>query len=139
MRGGQSTVFRELEDRWILDLGGEHVDSVHDDGMLSIRLDGGTEITVNGNALVSKGPITAPGSAFIRVADMSEDALQELVGAAVVSGVAFKSGPLRIVFSTGQHLNVRAADDEVSAQIRQPESYDWSYRDQSAHMVVHAS
>ncbi|MBO0802098.1 MAG: hypothetical protein J2P25_03360 [Nocardiopsaceae bacterium] len=132
-------MFRELDDRWILNLRGEHVDSVVRSAALVIYLDGGAEITVSGDALVSKGSIWAPGSTALRVADMTDEELQELAGSTVFSAVAFKSGSLRIVFSTAHHLNVCASNEKASARVRQPGSYEWSCHDQSVEMVVHDS
>lgn len=117
---------QELEDRWILDLRGSHVESVSRSAQLIVDLDTGAQIEVSGNALLTQGPVTAPGAALWRVSEVPHDQLEQLVGARVLSAVAFKSGSLRVVFSTRHHLNVRSTDPAVTAMVRQPGSFEWS-------------
>jgi hypothetical protein len=132
-------MLRELDDRWILGLRGSRVDAVTQGTGLTVHLDTGAEIVVNGNALISEGAIGAYDAVSFRIADMTDDQLLRLNGSAILSAVAFKSGSLRVVFSTGQHLNVRSSDRGVTAHVRKPGFYDWSYYYPTAQMAIHAS
>jgi Family of unknown function (DUF6188) len=120
-------VIQELEDRWILGLRGSCVDSVSRGAELTVGLDTGVQIKVGGSALLTIGPVTVPGAALTQVSDVPRDQLEQLVGARVLSAVAFKSGSLRVVFSTRYHLNVRSADPAATAEILKPGSFEWSY------------
>jgi hypothetical protein len=126
----------ELEDRWVLGLRGSRVEAVTRGKEVAVDLDNGVEIRVSGNALLTVGPATAPGAELLRVSDVSDDQLQRIVGAHILSAVAFKSGSLRVVFSTRHHLNVRSTDPAVTARVLNPGKYEWSYRDSSAHMKI---
>lgn len=125
-------MIEELEDRWTLGLRGTQVLAVAQESHPSactVTLAGGVDLTVNGPVRLTRGPVTAPGVA-------PNQQLDELVGATVLSSVAFKSGVLRIVFSTGHHLNVRGDKPEVAVQIRKPGDFDYSYRGGDGAMKV---
>jgi hypothetical protein len=127
---------QELEDRWILGLRGSCVDSVSRGAELRVGLDTGVQIKVGGSALLTVGPVTAPGATLTRVSEVPHDELENLVGARVLSAVAFKSGSLRVVFSTHYHLNVRSADPAATAEVLKPGSFEWSYSPSGVRMIV---
>ncbi|WP_420481530.1 DUF6188 family protein [Actinopolymorpha pittospori] len=113
----------ELEDRWILGLRGSTVVSVAETSEhqgLVLRLNCGAEVTIRGPVLLTYGSAVAPS-----VVPLSGEEWQRLVGTAVLSAVAFKSGALRAVFSTGHHLNVRGGGPEIVVHVRKPEEFDW--------------
>lgn len=128
---------QELEDRWILGLRGTCVESVSKQTELTVGLNNGAQIKVGRNALLTLGPATAPGAELMRVSEIPGDQLDRLVGARVLSAVAFKSGSLRIVFSTRHHLNVRSTDAAVTAEVLQPGSFEWSYSHSGVKMNLH--
>ncbi|WP_442802370.1 DUF6188 family protein [Streptomyces sp. CMB-StM0423] len=117
----------ELGDRWILGLRGSPVVSVSvsqasDYQELALMLDCGAGLTIRGPVSLTHGAVSAPGAVPL----LGEE-WQKLVGATIVSAVAFKSGALRVVFSTGHHLNVRAGRPETMVRIQRPDKFDWSY------------
>jgi len=117
-------VIEELEDRWTLGLRGTQVLTVAQESHPSaciVTLAGGVDLTVNGSVQLTRGPVAAPGAAPIQQFD-------ELVGTTVLSAVAFKSGVLRIVFSEGQHMNIRGDEPEVTVRIRKSGEFDYSYK-----------
>lgn len=116
----------ELEDRWILELRGSSVVSVSEDSGhqgLVLVLDCGARLAVKGPACLTYGPASAPGAV-----PLSGEEWQTLVGATVVSAIAFKSGALRTVFSTGHHLNARGESPGLAVRVQKPDVFDWSYR-----------
>lgn len=129
-------MIRELEDRWILGLREGIVDSVVRGPELVLALDTGAEIRVSAGALITLGPVTAPDAEVTRISELTDDQLLGLVGARVLSAVAFKSGSLRVVFSTRHHLNSRAADT-AAAQVLYPGKFEWSYQDGNVRMKIH--
>jgi hypothetical protein len=137
MIGEDAPMIDELEDRWILGLRGSCVEAVSRETELRLIFDTGVEIKVGGSALLTIGPVTAPGAVLLRVSQVSVDQLQELVGARVLSAVAFKSGSLRIVFSTRHHLNVRSTDPAVTAKVLKPGDFEWSYSDSRVQMKLY--
>ena len=129
-------MIRELEDRWILDLRGSCVEAITRGAEDAFDLDNGVEIRVSGNALLTEGPVTAPGAELLRVSDVTDEQLRGIIGAHILSAVAFKSGSLRIVFSTRHHLNVRSADPSVTARVLNPGRFEWSYQGSNVHMKI---
>ena len=116
----------EFEDRWILRLRGIPVvaaSQTKERQGTVVTLSGGAEFAFAGPSLLTDGPATAPGAVPLPAEDLSK-----LLGATVVSAVAFKSGLLRVVFSTGHHLNVREVGPETVVQVRNPGDFEWSYR-----------
>ncbi|MEY9995035.1 hypothetical protein ABIE67_007067 [Streptomyces sp. V4I8] len=97
----------EREDRWTLGLRGMRVVAVHqtsDPPRRVVALAGGVELIFDGPAHLTHGSAAAPGAV-----PLPAEQWGKLVGATVVSAVAFKSGGLRAVFDTGHHLNVQGA------------------------------
>ncbi|MEU9034344.1 DUF6188 family protein [Streptomyces sp. NPDC048352] len=127
-------MIQELDDRWILGLRGSRVVAVgraQDGPELVVTLADGTGLAVSGPVLLTDGPCSAPGAVALAVEESDR-----LVGATVLSAVAFRSGLLRFVFSTGHHLNVRGAEPGVTARVRQPEVFSWRCRRGVATMEV---
>ncbi|MET8571899.1 DUF6188 family protein [Streptomyces sp. NPDC004783] len=89
---------------------------------LVLMLDRGARLAVKGPACLTYGPASAPGAV-----PLSGEEWQALVGATVVSAIAFKSGALRVVFSTGHHLNIRGEGPGVAVRVQRPDEFDWSY------------
>jgi hypothetical protein len=119
-------VTEELDDRWILGLRGSPVVSVSQPSEYQgfvLMLYCGAGLTIRGPAHLTYGPATAPG-----VGPLPDQEWQRLVGATVVSAIAFKSGALRVVFSTGHHLNFRGEGPEIVIHVQRPEEFDWSYQ-----------
>lgn len=120
-------MIEELKDRWILGLRGVLVASVSrnpEGSELAVILDGGTELKISGPTHLTHGSATAPDAIPLAIEE-----LDGLVGATILSAVAFKSGSLRAVFSTGHHLNVRGGEHKVAIRIHKPGDFDWSHRD----------
>jgi hypothetical protein len=129
-------MINELPDRWVLGLRGSRVKAVSRGKDLRVGLDTGVDITVGGNALLTVGPAAAPDAVLLQVSEASDHQLDGLVGARVLSSVAFKSGALRIVFDTGHHLSVRSAGPAVTAEVLKPGSFVWSYSDEGVKMKL---
>ncbi|MBB4913351.1 DUF6188 family protein [Streptosporangium saharense] len=106
---GAPTELTELKDRWLLPYRGMHVIQVRLDRQLTLLLNSGAYVDIGGEAMLSHGPLSAPDATTVRlVPERREIApVLTLFGAMVLSSVAFKSGALRLVFSTGAHLNVQ--------------------------------
>ena len=116
----------ELEDRWILGLRGSSLVAISHaqdyPEIVATTLDGAV-LTIRGPVHLAYGPATAPSAVELPARE-----LDGLVGATVVSAIAFKSGSLRIVFNTGHHLSVRGYEPEVEVRIQSPGDFDWQYR-----------
>jgi hypothetical protein len=129
-------LLEELDDRWILGLRGSRIEAISRDMGLTMYLDTGAEITVSGSAVVSKGAIGSNTTA-VYITDVSDEQLRRLVGASILSAIAFKSGTLRVVLSTGQHINTRSSDREVTAKVRQPGRFEWSHNFPNTSMIIY--
>ncbi|MFB8242178.1 DUF6188 family protein [Kitasatospora purpeofusca] len=127
----------EFNDRWVIGLRGAPVVAVaqaSDGKGLTVALAGGVVLTTFGPTLLTDGPATAPDA----VALPGKEAVR-LIGATVLSAVAFKSGALRMVFSTGHHLNVRSAGSGATAQILSDGVFEWSCREGVSAMKIFGS
>ncbi|MFI7368413.1 DUF6188 family protein [Streptomyces sp. NPDC050149] len=91
-----------------------------DGSRLDLTLGAGTRLVVVGPVRITHGPATAP-----EPVDLPAGETDTLIGATVLSAVAFRSGSLRLVFSTGHHLNVRGADPGVRAELCRPGEFTW--------------
>nr|WSW67078.1 DUF6188 family protein [Streptomyces sp. NBC_00995] len=111
-------------DRWVLrDLRSAPVLAVTgapDGSRLDLTLGDGTRLVVVGPVRITHGPATAP-----EPVDLPAGEADVLRGATVLSAVAFRSGSLRLVFSTGHHLNVRGGDLGVRAELCRPGGFSW--------------
>ncbi|MFD0380263.1 DUF6188 family protein [Streptomyces sp. NPDC127112] len=115
----------ELEDRWIIRLRGITVSAVSqipdDRGLIVEMGDGQVVLKTSGCVRLTTGPGSAPDAVLV-----IGDEVAELVGSTVLSLVAFKTGSLRAIFSTGHHLNVRGADPGATGHLEIPGVFDWS-------------
>lgn len=114
---------RETEDRWHLELRGQRVSNLTIGGYLEIQLESGPTVTVCRNAVLTHGPLTAPGAVPKNVSELSIDEIERFIAGEILSAVAFKTGSLRIIFSTGYHLNLRTSDMGSSGRIDWPGSF----------------
>jgi hypothetical protein len=104
---GQGLI-EELEDRWILPFRSKRVEQIRIDHRLGLLLDSDAEVTLEGPATLTQGPITAPGAAPAELSPENRTVAPALalLHTVVLSAVAFKSGALRLVFSNAMLLNV---------------------------------
>ncbi|MFJ6759509.1 MULTISPECIES: DUF6188 family protein [unclassified Streptomyces] len=117
-------MIEDLGDRWRIGLRGSPVLAVsRTEAALSVTFAGQVVLTVAGPALLTDGPATAPGAVAVAGEEWGR-----LGGAVVLSAIVFKSGSLRLVFSTGHHLNVRGAEPGMEASLRKPGVFRWSRR-----------
>ncbi|MEV6534184.1 DUF6188 family protein [Streptomyces sp. NPDC051639] len=124
----------ELGDRWILGLRGSQVVSVSEGAGhqgLVLMLDCEARLAVQGPAFLTYGAASAPGAY-----PLSDEEWQTLVGAMIVSAIAFKSGALRAVFSTGHHLNIKGGGPGLAVRVQKPDEFEWSYREGAGVMKV---
>ncbi|MFJ3878622.1 DUF6188 family protein [Streptomyces sp. NPDC090077] len=119
-------MIEEHEDRWLVGLRGTAVVAVDSvdlpQEVLTVAFADGALLTVSGPVLLTDGPASAPGAVAL---PSGEAGL--LVGSTVRSAVAFKNGALRMVFGTGHHLNVRAAEPATRIRLWKPGAYCWSW------------
>ena len=110
----------EHSDRWILRFRGLCVIKISIDYRLSLTLDSDWEVVLVGPAYLSAGSLPANErlELFPQVQDVA--AALQLFGTEVLSAVAFKSGVLRMVFSSGAHLNCPAGPSFEAWQITGP-------------------
>jgi Family of unknown function (DUF6188) len=116
----------ELPDRWILPLRGSCITAVGWDDRVRFLLDPPGEIAVGPGAVLSQGPLTAPGAEAMTLDELGQEEVQRTVGALILSAVGFKNGALRVVLDSGWQLNVRAAGAFVPASVNVGESLSWS-------------
>ncbi|MCX4962402.1 DUF6188 family protein [Streptomyces virginiae] len=117
-------MIEDLGDRWRIGLRGSPVLAVsRTEAALSVTFAGEVVLTVAGPVLLTDGPETAPGAVAVAGEEWGR-----LVGATVLSAIVFKYGSLRLVFSTGHHLNVRGSEPGMEASLRQPGVFRWSSR-----------
>jgi hypothetical protein len=95
---------REHEDRWVLDLCGLSVARINVDFRLTLALDAGWEVVLEGPTRLSSGSVHADPGVLLAPASQDVAAAIPLFGATVLSLVAFKAGGLRMVFDDGTHL-----------------------------------
>jgi hypothetical protein len=126
----------ELADRWILGLRGSSVVSVSASRDLGrhefvLVLNCGASIEIIGPAFLTYGAASSPSAV-----PLPEEDWQRLVGAVVVSAVAFKSGTLRTVFNTGHHLNVRGLRSDMIVHVHKSNEFDWLYQNGKGAMKI---
>ena len=99
----------ERDDRWWLPCWGERVIQVRVSYQLTLLFESGITVDMETEALLTHGPLRAPGASPLTLRPQLQDVAPalELFTAKVVSAVALKSGALRLVFDTGHHLNVQ--------------------------------
>ena len=97
----------ELDDRWLLPFRGLAVTRVVVDFQFGLVLDAGCTVSIGGLGTLSwTSEGRTPGTAELRPASQEVAAGLTLFGARVMSAVAFKSGVLRLAFSSGCLLRV---------------------------------
>lgn len=98
----------ESEDRWLLPYRDMQVVQIRVSYQLTLVLDG-AQVDMETEALLTDGPLTAPGAVPVRLIPEHQEVAPalSLFGAKILSSVVFKTGALRLVFSTGAHLNVK--------------------------------
>ncbi|WP_425264159.1 DUF6188 family protein [Streptomyces caeruleatus] len=129
--------FRPDPSSWILGLRGLPVTAVRHTGdppRRVLALAAGAELTFDAAADLTHGSASAPGAVSVPAEQWAE-----LVGATVLSAVAFTSGGLRVVFDSGHHLNVRGGDPELVVRVRKPGDFDWAYRGGIGVMTHHGA
>lgn len=120
-----NTNMQEREDRWILPLRGDTVTRIEPGEHTVFVLDSGVRIIVGEHAYFTDGPFRGPETIMTELAQLQQDDLNKSVGAQVLSSVGFKSGSLRIVFSSAWHLNVTGAQPLVPAAVISGETVMW--------------
>ncbi|MGW6707039.1 DUF6188 family protein [Streptomyces sp. NPDC054956] len=118
MRTEESPV--EHEDRWILNLRGRSVTGIGADFRLVLALDSDGEVAIEAPVSLSHGTVQANPSVLLTPESWEVEAVRVLLGAKVLSAVAFKSGDLRLVFDTGHHLNCRFDPSFEAWQVKGP-------------------
>jgi hypothetical protein len=116
----------ELPDRWILPLEGSCITKVDWDDRVRFLLDPPGEIAVGPGAVLSPGPLTAPGADAKTLGELGLQEAQRTVGARIRSAAGFKNGALLVVLDSGWHLNVLPAGVFVPASVNVGESLTWS-------------
>jgi hypothetical protein len=98
-----------MDDRWLLPYRGMQVLQVRVSYQLTLLLDSGAEVELESEALLTHGPLSAPGAEPVRLVPERQEVAPALAlfGAEVLSAVVFKSGALRLVFNSGSRLNVK--------------------------------
>ncbi|MFG2622181.1 DUF6188 family protein [Streptomyces sp. NPDC048507] len=125
-------MIEDLGDRWRIGLRGTRVLAVRrTESRLSVTFADGTELAVSGPVLLTEGPATAPGAVVV-----AGDGWDRLVGATVLSAVAFRTGALRLVFGTGHHLGVRGAEPGTRVSLGKPGVFRWSCRAGAGEMLA---
>lgn len=120
-----NTGMQEREDRWILPLRGDTVTRIDPGEQTVFVLDSGVRIIVGEHAYFTDGPFRGPETALTELVQLDPDDLNKSVGARVLSSVGFKSGSLRVVFSSAWHLNVTGAQPLVPAAVVSGETVMW--------------
>jgi hypothetical protein len=95
---------REHEDRWALDLRGLSVARINVDFQLTLALDAGWEVVLEGPTRLSSGSVHADPGVLLAPGSHDGAAALPLLGATVLSLAAFKTGGLHMVFDDGTHL-----------------------------------
>ncbi|SEG76357.1 hypothetical protein SAMN05216223_11080 [Actinacidiphila yanglinensis] len=114
---------REYEDRWVLDLRGLGVVRIRVDFRLTLVLDAGWEIVLEGSTRLSSGSVRADPGVVLAPESQDVAAALSLFGATVLSLVAFKSGSLRAVFDNGTRLRCPSDPSFEAWQIAGPRGW----------------
>lgn len=116
---------RELDDRWWLGLRDTTVESVAtNEYSVVVSFSGGNTLTIEGRTEI----VQNDGLAVSFIDDEAVtafDMLRSLAGARVLSGVAYKSGSLRLVFDTGAKLHVPFDAHYEAWQLTGPSGRMW--------------
>jgi hypothetical protein len=115
-----SEVEQELDDRWWIGLVGRTVESIdtHEFNVV-VSFGRGTALTIESAADVQASP-RQPGTPAVSMNQdgsvFASNALLSLAGQKVVSGVAFKTGALPLVFESGARLTVPFGEEHETWQ-----------------------
>ena len=111
----------ELPDRWVLPYRGMKISQIRVDYALTFSLEGQAWIAIEGEAMLADHPGRAPGARTVELHPSRQDvgSALTLFGATVNSGVAFKTGTLRLVLGHFQ-LTVRADPDYEAWNVAGP-------------------
>ncbi|HEX6524957.1 MAG TPA: DUF6188 family protein [Streptosporangiaceae bacterium] len=112
MSAQQDGGLAELPDRWVLGYRGLKISQIRVDYRLTFTLEGQATIVIENDATLAGRPGRAPGARTVELHPERQDvgSALALFGATVNSGVAFKTGTLRLVLDHFQ-LTVRADPD----------------------------
>lgn len=113
----------EHSDRWILDFRGLCVAKISIDYRLTFTLDSDWEVVLEAPVYLSAGSLPANERSELLPQTQDVAAALRLFGTEVLSAVAFKSGALRMVFSSGTHLNCPASPSFEAWQITGPRGW----------------
>jgi hypothetical protein len=124
-----SEVEQELDDRWWIGLVGRTVESIdkHEFNLV-VSFGRGTALTIESVADVQASP-RQPGTPAVSMNQdgsvFASNALLSLAGQRVVSGVAFKTGALRLLFESGARLTVPFGEEHEAWQLTGPSGRLW--------------
>lgn len=110
----------EHSDRWILSFRGLCVTKISVGDRLTLTLDSDWEVVLEAPAYLSAGSLSANERVELFPQTQDVAAALRLFGTEVLSAVAFKSGALRMVFSSGTHLNCPVSPSFEAWQITGP-------------------
>lgn len=115
----------ELDDRWWLGLRGSTVESVAvNEYNTVVAFSGGTALSIEGRAELAQDD--QPAVSFNDDETVTApDMLTSLPRARVVSGVAFKTGALRLVFDSGAKLHIPFDAHYEAWQLTGPSGRMW--------------
>jgi len=116
----------ELEDRWILPLRGNVVTRIDAGEKTVFALDSDVQIIVGDRAYFTAGSSSGSTVARIELRQHDQRTLAKSVGTRVLSAVGFKSGALRVVLSSGWHLNVTRTQPLVLATVIAGDTALWA-------------
>jgi hypothetical protein len=113
----------ELEDRWLLPYRGMQVTQIRVSYQLTLVLDGGGQVDLEAEVVLSEGPLRAPDVVISCLTPERQEVAPALAlfGTKLRSSVAFKSGALRLVFDSGMHLNVKPDAGYEAWRVHGPE------------------
>src|SRR5215472_3950406 len=99
MSAQQDGGLTEIPDRWVLPYRGLKISQVRVDYALTFLLEGQASIVIEGDATLADRPGRAPEAQTVKLHPGRQDVASALplFGATVKSGVAFKTGTLRLV------------------------------------------
>ncbi|MEV8321518.1 DUF6188 family protein [Streptomyces sp. NPDC059900] len=124
--GVNESAFVEHDDRWILGLRGLGVTRITVDYQLSLLLEAGAEVVLEGPCRLSQEPSAGERRDQMLDPDRQDVAAAlALFGAHVVSAVAFKRGTLQLAFDNGTELSCQADPAFEAWQVTGPG--DWRF------------
>ena len=100
-------------DRIPLPYQGRRIDQIAVDHRLVLKVDQDGELAIEAPGLLSVGPLHGRDASPVRLVPETGDVAPalSLLHTTIVSCVAFNTGALHVVFSSGHHLNVDSSQD----------------------------